>query len=461
MYGGCSLPCHAQLPCGHTCPMNCHPKDRDHIEYKCMKKCGTGLDCGHKCAASCHDGAECPPCSHMITRKLESCGHDVNVKCSDNLSSVVCIKLCNKELPCGHKCMAKCHECLGGVCKPCETNVTVDCPTCNNSYNKICSGPSVCTNPCSEILPCGHPCSGTCGNCVDGHQKCNMDCQRILFCGHKCQGKHTCSTNCPECNKKCERKCHHTKCRNKCKDRCIPCKEPCMWECIHTKCTKLCYELCDREPCNERCPKKLECGHQCRGLCGEPCPTCIECDSTKKPEHKQWRCPISLETSSSLDHNELVYKLDCKHSFTLSMLDQYMNVQSNQIGRKLCPSCKKAIFNSPRYHNVFIKESERIEGLKVYRINQTRDEVVRAVNASLTGTFSGSASGHWFQCPNGHYYVIGECGGAMQTSKCPDCNATIGGQSHQLAAGNSHSNIDGSRMSAFEGLYAPFRNRNL
>lgn len=44
--------------------------------------------------------------------------------------------------------------------------------------------------------------------------------------------------------------------------------------------------------------------------------------------------------------------------------------------------------------------------------------------------------GHFFQCPNGHSYAIGECGGAMQASRCPECGASIGGASHALAAGN-------------------------
>ena len=31
----------------------------------------------------------------------------------------------------------------------------------------------------------------------------------------------------------------------------------------------------------------------------------------------------------------------------------------------------------------------------------------------------GLSKGHWFKCPRGHVYAIGECGGAMETSKCP------------------------------------------
>ena len=34
--------------------------------------------------------------------------------------------------------------------------------------------------------------------------------------------------------------------------------------------------------------------------------------------------------------------------------------------------------------------------------------------------------GHWFKCKNGHVYCIGECGGAMEESKCPECKEKIG-----------------------------------
>jgi len=36
----------------------------------------------------------------------------------------------------------------------------------------------------------------------------------------------------------------------------------------------------------------------------------------------------------------------------------------------------------------------------------------------------------------GHVYAIGDCGGANQTSQCPECEAVIGGTSHRLTAGN-------------------------
>jgi len=48
----------------------------------------------------------------------------------------------------------------------------------------------------------------------------------------------------------------------------------------------------------------------------------------------------------------------------------------------------------------------------------------------------GEAKGHWYSCPNGHVYNIGDCGGATVEANCPDCNARIGGTGHRLLASN-------------------------
>lgn len=71
--------------------------------------------------------------------------------------------------------------------------------------------------------------------------------------------------------------------------------------------------------------------------------------------------------------------------------------------------------------------------------------VVQAMFAEVGGR------GHWYTCPNGHYYTIGECGRAMQVSKCPDCKSEVGGTSHRLLADNRPSNVDGSVLSAWPG----------
>ena len=70
-----------------------------------------------------------------------------------------------------------------------------------------------------------------------------------------------------------------------------------------------------------------------------------------------------------------------------------------------------------------------------------RVEIVKAI---------GLARGHWFKCPNGHVYCIGECGGATEIAKCPECGAKIGGTNHQLLQDNQLAReMDGASYAAW------------
>lgn len=64
-------------------------------------------------------------------------------------------------------------------------------------------------------------------------------------------------------------------------------------------------------------------------------------------------------------------------------------------------------------------------------------QVVTEREKSEIVTAMGMGRGHWYRCPNGHVYTIGECGGAMQVSTCPECGEAIGGQSHELVSRNA------------------------
>lgn len=78
-------------------------------------------------------------------------------------------------------------------------------------------------------------------------------------------------------------------------------------------------------------------------------------------------------------------------------------------------------------------------GLEISEVE--RVQIVRAI---------GCPRGHWFKCRNGHIYVIGDCGGAMERSKCPECHAVIGGTNHTLDSTNSlASEMDGATHAAW------------
>ena len=83
---------------------------------------------------------------------------------------------------------------------------------------------------------------------------------------------------------------------------------------------------------------------------------------------------------------------------------------------------------------------ENFEELQMYiKVEMSKEEKTMIVKAI------GLSKGHWFKCPNGHPYAIGECGGAMERSRCVECNAEIGGEDHRLTHGNNHAGeFDGS-----------------
>jgi len=47
----------------------------------------------------------------------------------------------------------------------------------------------------------------------------------------------------------------------------------------------------------------------------------------------------------------------------------------------------------------------------------------------------------WYRCPNGHPYTVGECTMPMQTSRCIQCGAVIGGRSHVSVKGVTRMNV--------------------
>ncbi|KAF2219822.1 hypothetical protein BDZ85DRAFT_224682 [Elsinoe ampelina] len=61
------------------------------------------------------------------------------------------------------------------------------------------------------------------------------------------------------------------------------------------------------------------------------------------------------------------------------------------------------------------------------------DEEIRAVVTAMEREFR--STGHWYRCPNGHPFTVGECGGPMQLARCSECGAEVGGQHHVAAEG--------------------------
>ena len=56
----------------------------------------------------------------------------------------------------------------------------------------------------------------------------------------------------------------------------------------------------------------------------------------------------------------------------------------------------------------------------------------------------GEAKGHWYSCPNGHVYNIGDCGGATVEANCPDCNARLANSKCSVFLDNVNTRIGGT-----------------
>jgi len=67
---------------------------------------------------------------------------------------------------------------------------------------------------------------------------------------------------------------------------------------------------------------------------------------------------------------------------------------------------------------------------------QEKLDIAKAMKQDGVTTAAGSFGGHWYKCPNGHIFTIGECGGAMEVSTCNECGERIGGERHNLLSTN-------------------------
>ncbi|XP_072013675.1 NFX1-type zinc finger-containing protein 1-like [Amphiura filiformis] len=364
--GGCDKPCEARLQCGHACSMTCHPRDPQHLEYRCLKPCTkvvSGCPSKHPCTKSCYQDCV-EKCTKPMDKQLP-CGHRAMVPCHQDTQLAICHHPCERRLTrCGHPCKNECGEKCTTKCQ--EIVLRSDLPCGHKTTMMKCSAdPEDCTYPCGMELLCGHKCIGTCGKCQRGrlHMQCRQKCDRTLVCGHAC--KEPCTKSCPPCQKRCQNRCIHRKCQNKCGYPCTPCMKPCEWQCLHHQCNNPCSKPCNREPCTEPCMKKLKkCGHPCIGLCGETCPNkCRICDKEEVTE--------ILFGSEDEPNARFVQLEDCGHVIEVEALDSWMETADQAVtGEKIdiqlktCPKCKTLIRNNLRYGNVIKKMLTDIEGVK-------------------------------------------------------------------------------------------------
>ncbi|KAL7713504.1 Nuclear transcription factor [Entamoeba marina] len=278
----CTLPCHSgkcedcptpitikTCACGSTKYNRTSCSDPFEI---CQKVCGKKLPCGHYCQQLCHFG-ECK-CTQKIKKRCRCGAEEIEVVCGST-EEVTCENVCGDLLSCGiHHCERKC--CV--------------------AHDKINSHLHQCFSICNKVLPCGHKCSKPfpltcrCGKtvirppvpCGTHPPICNELCKIKPPCGHTLPPHRCHFGDCPQCVTLCEKPCYCGK--NTVKN--VPCyieKVSCGGICGKPmKCgVHFCKRVCHKGPCTEDgechylCNKeKGYCTHKCDSVChgDTPCP---------------------------------------------------------------------------------------------------------------------------------------------------------------------------------------------
>ena len=368
----CNTKVTRKLPCGHEKQMKCSDKPE---EVWCDAPCKRSLLCGHPCPKKCGEQCSSVKCAVKVKKTL-SCGyHEISCLCSKDVSQRICSNPCARKLTCGHRCPGKCSEECSQYEYTCRTIVmkTLNCAG-KHSLEMLCKDdPSTrkCEERCKRILPCGHQCAGTCGDCKQNgsHELCQNPCNRLLVCSHRCQAQ--CFQPCPPCVRDCVRRCPHEKCSQQCLEPLNPCRKPCTWICHHYACKNECGQECDRPRCDAPCPKKLPCRHPCIGLCGENCPTvCATCHA------KTFASMIGRKTDQT-ESVRFLQLFDCGHIVKVEEMDAWvLRDWGNDVQLIHCPRCSVPITFSYRYGNIIKRTVKNTENVKAH-IQQLENETAK------------------------------------------------------------------------------------
>eukprot|EP00347_Sterkiella_histriomuscorum_P006278 403353380 len=454
----CGVNVEKTLPCGHNHEIKCYLDPEEFAltdKHGCPKICGAKLDCGHFCKEKC---GECQMkdfhgiCNEKIDNVFQ-CGHTNKSTCGKQ--SMLCQLKC--ETKCVHsKCPKKCYE----PCVLCMEQCEINCE--HFKCEKKCSQPcnkKLCQSRCSKILKCGHRCIGLCGDscpkvckiCQPQHETFEIffgteDEDKAKFvvidCGHILESSSL------------DKFIQTSRNEGQVKfAECPKCKTP-IKKCLRYQ-SQINSTLQDMNQIKiKNIQSHLQLMKQYDNLA-------TKCDQLQKRAEnyittdiyqikkllQQWALLYQKAGSSEGLLRNCAIKLELL-SFIVTFRVYSDTHQPEYLYQDFVSFCRVSIYKILK-SKFIVEDSIKSEMRKKaeimdkdYNFKETAQMIVNAM---------GLGNGRFFKCPNGHYYAIGECGGAMEQSKCPDCGAIIGGSNHSLASGNQHAGeIDGSQRPAWD-----------
>lgn len=159
----------------------------------------------------------------------------------------------------------------------------------------------------------------------------------------------------------------------------------------------------------------------------------------------KFKVPIKISQQQQKDIGNEIKRLNATVQLT-KLLEVSTHMLNDQSVKTQVDSTKAIIFS----FSVF-DEDKAVESLKqLQKAIKSNSILITKMERAIIVQAVGLKAGHWYKCPNGHFYCIDRCGGAMEISKCADCGAQIGGTNHALLSDNAHApEMDGSRFAAY------------
>ncbi|XP_076869960.1 NFX1-type zinc finger-containing protein 1 [Brachyhypopomus gauderio] len=478
----CRSRCGATLKCGHVCSGTCHKCQQGRLHRACNHRCKRVLPCSHQCRVPCT--SNCPPCTMV---------------CENRCIHSMCKKQCGQPcVPCMEPCEWKCpHQSCGKLChEPCDR------PPCKEECDKVLP----CGHPCIGL--CGDPCPDKCRVChheevteiffgneqePDARFVQLEDCKHIvestamdMFMGMD-EGQEAGLDQrairlkeCPRCRTPIRRNVRYGAHINRCLEDIENVKEQIsgLQSDIQSKQEELQIFLQGKENLIGQFYKEYmqihdklqESGLSLQDLWHQEMLISfleslgkllqIQQDSESSPHVDQLssglkECTQFLLDASQRFSEQQVEDLEREVERLSLMADLCIRCEINksrELGVGVSSKVSQAwkLLEQPGPFTKadecelkgILKELETelpSSGLGI--TDKERRMIIEAMNLNL---------GHWYKCPNGHIYAIGDCGGAMEKRPCPTCGAVIGGANHTLAEGNSvATEMDGAQHAAW------------
>ena len=487
----CPVKCEQMLECGDKCSGTCGKCLRGRLHIKCRQKCGRDLVCGHLCKYQC--ASICPPCeepcnNYCLHSKCPKkcyelckpcmepcewvCPHLQCTKpCGELCNRPPCNKRCDKTLKCGHPCIGLCGERCPSKCRICDED-----EVCAIFFGNEDEEDALFI----QLQDCGHILE------VEG-----LDQWMETDPGSNSSSKQVQFKTCPKCKAFIRKSVRYgNKIKQvlsdveKVKHKQMEASDGLDAE-LH-KVKKQIQEIGsssyiseDLECINDHIRNKASTSnwYRCKAL---------KFQLTVFPRLVKVHQIININLKKASGINVVgcnrMYLEDCLLDLKTFIMQEFLSSQEisdgiSELRRLTCAArlldllckiqMKKCVITSTENNSIEGKikqayfsgwnhgkttEEEEIAVNSFIRELSTKyqvdglsqEEKLQIVNAV------GLSKGHWYKCPNGHVYCIGDCGGAMEKAKCPECGSIIGGTNHSLAAGNLHAGeMDGSRHPAW------------